>query len=48
MYPGGIKTGGEKEEVRRLFNVAKKSGKWTGYKRTLTDYNKALMQAKRE
>jgi hypothetical protein len=34
--------------VRRLFNVAKKSGNWTDYKRTLTDYNKALTQAKRE
>ena len=35
-------------KVRRLFNVAKKSGNWTDYKRTLTDYNKALRQAKRE
>jgi len=35
-------------KVRRLFSVAKKSGNWTDYKRTLTDYNKALRQAKRE
>jgi hypothetical protein len=34
--------------VRRLFNAAKKSGNWTDYKRTLTEYNKALRQAKRE
>jgi hypothetical protein len=39
---------GEKEEVRRLFNVAKKSGNWTEYKRTLTDYNEVLRQTKRE
>ena len=32
----------------RLFNLAKKSGNWTDYKRTLTDYNKVLIQAKRE
>jgi len=35
-------------EVCRLLNVAKKSGNWTDYKRILTDYNKALRQAKRE
>jgi hypothetical protein len=28
--------------------VAKKSGNWTDYKRTLTDYNKTLRHAKRE
>jgi hypothetical protein len=38
----------KRRNVRRLFNVAKKSGNWTDYKRTLTDYNKALRQAKRE
>jgi hypothetical protein len=37
-----------RRKVRRLFNAAKKSGNWTDYKRTLTDYNKALTQAKRE
>jgi hypothetical protein len=37
-----------RKSVRRLFNAAKKSGNWTDYKRTLTDYNKALRQAKRE
>ena len=37
-----------RRKVRRLFNAAKKSGNWTDYKRTLTDYNKALRQAKRE
>jgi hypothetical protein len=37
----------KKREVRRLFIVAKKSGNWTDYKRTLTEYNKALRQAKR-
>jgi len=36
------------KKVRRLFNLTKKSGNWTDYKRTLTDYNKALRQAKRE
>jgi len=35
-------------KVRRLFNSAKRSGNWTDYKRTLTDYNKALRQAKSE
>jgi hypothetical protein len=39
---------GEKEESYRLFNAVKKSGNWIDYKRTLTDYNKALRQAKRE
>jgi hypothetical protein len=31
-----------RRKVRRLFNAAKKSRNWTDYKRTLTDYNKAL------
>jgi hypothetical protein len=35
-----------RRKVRRLFNVAKKSGIWIDYKRALTDYNKALSQAK--
>ena len=35
-------------KVRNIFNVAKKSGNWTDYKRNLTDYNKTLRQAKRE
>jgi hypothetical protein len=34
--------------VCSLFNAVKKSGNWTDYKRFLTDYNKALRQAKRE
>ena len=38
----------KRRKVRKLFNVAKKSGDWTDYKRTLTEYNKALRQAKRE
>jgi hypothetical protein len=38
----------KRRKVRRLFNVAKKSGNWTDYKITLTEYNKALRQAKRE
>jgi hypothetical protein len=38
----------ERRKVRKLFNAANKSGDWTDYKRTLTDYNKALRQAKRE
>jgi hypothetical protein len=38
----------KRRKVRRLFNAAKKSGNWTDYKRSLTDYNKALRQAKRE
>jgi hypothetical protein len=38
----------KRKKVRRLFNVAKKSGNWTDCKRNLTDYNKALRQAKRE
>jgi hypothetical protein len=37
-----------RRKVRRLFNAAKKSGYWTDYKRSLTEYNKALRQAKRE
>jgi len=37
-----------RKKVHRLFSLAKKSGNWTDYKRTLTDYNKALRQAKRE
>ena len=37
-----------RREVRRLFNAAKKSGNWTDCKGTLTDYNKAFRQAKRE
>jgi hypothetical protein len=37
-----------RRKVRRLFNAAKKSGNWTDYKRTSTDYNKALRRAKRE
>jgi hypothetical protein len=35
-------------KVLRLFNAAKKSGNWTDSKRNLTNYNKALRQAKRE
>jgi hypothetical protein len=38
----------KRRKVRKLFNAAKKSGDWTDYKRTLTDNNKALRQAKRE
>ena len=38
----------KRRRVRKLFNVAKKSGNWTDYKQNLTDYNKALRQAKRE
>ena len=38
----------KRRKVRRLFIVAKKSGNGTDYKRTLTDYNKVLRQAKRE
>jgi hypothetical protein len=37
-----------RKKVHRLFNLAKKSGNWTDYKRTLTAYIKALRQAKRE
>jgi len=37
-----------RKKVCRLFNVANKSGNWTNYKRTLTDYNKGLRQSKRE
>jgi hypothetical protein len=37
-----------RRKVRRLFNAAKKSGNWTNYKSNLTEYNKALRQAKRE
>jgi len=40
--------GDKRKNVRRLFNLAKKSGNWTDYKRNLTDYNNALRQAKRE
>ena len=37
-----------RKKVHRLFNAAKKSGNWTDYKRTVSDYNKALRQANRE
>jgi hypothetical protein len=37
----------KRRKVRKLFNVAKNSGEWTDYKRTLTEYNKALKQAER-
>ena len=37
-----------RKKVCRLFSLAKKSGNWTNYKRTLTDYNKALRQVKSE
>jgi len=37
-----------RRKVHRLFNAVKKSGNWTDYKRTATNYNKALRQAKRE
>jgi hypothetical protein len=40
--------GERRRKVRRLFNAAKKSGNWTDYNRTLSDYNKALRQDKRE
>jgi hypothetical protein len=36
-----------RRKVRRLFNAVK-SGYWTDYKRSLTEYNKALREAKRE
>jgi hypothetical protein len=35
-----------RRKVRRLFNAAKKSGNWTDCKRILTEYNKALRQAR--
>jgi hypothetical protein len=38
----------KRRKVHRLFNAVKKSGNWTDYTRNLTDYNKALIQAKRE
>jgi hypothetical protein len=38
----------KRRKVHKLLNAAKKSGDWTDYKRTLTDYNKALREAKRE
>jgi hypothetical protein len=37
-----------RRKIRRLFSAAKKSWYWTDYKRSLTEYNKALRQAKRE
>jgi nicotinic acid mononucleotide adenylyltransferase len=36
----------KRRKVRRLFIAAKKSGNWTDYKRTLTDYNRVHRQAK--
>jgi hypothetical protein len=38
----------KRRRVCKLFNAAKKSGNWTDYKQSLTDYNKALQQHKRE
>jgi hypothetical protein len=37
-----------RRKVCRVFNAAKKSGNWTDYRRSVTDYNNALRQAKRE
>ena len=37
-----------RRNICRLFNVVEKSGTWIDYKRSLTDYNKALRQAKRQ
>jgi hypothetical protein len=49
INPGGPQELAERRrKLRRLFNAAKKAGNWTYYKRTLTEYNKALRQAKRE
>jgi len=39
---------GEKEESSQTIQFSKEVRNWTDYKRTLTDYNKALRQAKRE
>jgi hypothetical protein len=38
----------KRRKVRKLLNIKKKSGEWTDFKKTLTEYNKALRQAKRE
>jgi hypothetical protein len=38
----------KRRKVQKLFNTAKMSGNWTDYKRSLTNYNKTLRQAKRE
>jgi hypothetical protein len=38
----------KRRKVRKLFNFAKKSGDWSDYNRTFTDYNKGLRQAKRK
>jgi hypothetical protein len=38
----------DRRKFRRLFNATTKSGNWADYKRTLSDYNKALRQDKRE
>jgi hypothetical protein len=37
-----------RRKLCRLLNAAKKSWYWTDFKRNLTEYNKALRQAKRE
>jgi hypothetical protein len=34
----------KRRKVRTLFHAAKKLGNWTYYKKTLTEYNKALRQ----
>jgi hypothetical protein len=38
----------QRSRVHKLFNAAKKSGNWTDYKQSLTEYNKALHRAKSE
>jgi hypothetical protein len=37
-----------RKKVRSLFNAAQKSGNWTDYKRSLTDYNNVLRKSKRK
>jgi len=47
IHPGRIKTLRQGEERFANYLILR-SGNWTDYKRNLTDYNKALGQAKRE
>jgi hypothetical protein len=38
---------GLRAKIRRLFNIAKRTGEWDPYKETLTCYNKEIRKAKR-
>jgi hypothetical protein len=40
------KLSGLRAKTRKLFNIAKRTGQWDTYKKTLTCYNKQIRKAK--